>query len=542
MGDYLVQIRRVICGILCTAICLCLFVPQYKVSAETTAPNFVGYYVYKEILDDVEMVDQLVNSNGTTTYTYRYWTHFEYDAFSNDPTGYGTITINGTSVRWSGTYSHGTAGGNTGTFTDYENSQNLTPSNISLTKGTGTLSLQGTTQEIVKLDSTQVTSILNAINSIDVDAYDDTQLLAYLSSIESILNTVNTDLLNIAWQLDVNNQYSFAQSVSGLLGTMSSRLLTISNASTSINSYLLNVLDTKLQTINTAISVTNSRLLTINNTIADGFTHLEENIDSIIDTISWKDADVTFYGVSTTYDGTYSTDSIISNVSDIYFKFKSNTSQPPGYIYKIICGIYNNNFNIGNNGVYLSEIFVNGTNVLDNPSKYVGEYYISRTSGYPTLYIPMYAYGNNDDRVVILHFTRYRSSGTYLRFNSSQVSFSFISELDIEYWKLLDSITLQLWFSLYKEDQTSTSQNIVNATQQLTQQNNQLVAFEDQFTNNMNQSLNDINLNLDLEGGLSDFNSTLSYFTTVNDTVMQIPYIKYSILLILVFCLIGLIL
>lgn len=535
MGDYLVQVRRLICGMLCTAICLCLFVPENKVKAETTG-NFYGYYVVQEVVDDVEMVDQTVPTSGTTSYLYRYYSHYEYTIITNDPACAGAVNLTHVgSVSYGGTYTHGSSGSNTGTFYDYPNSASISNSNISLYRASGPINSTTSVTQITQLDATQLSNLITALSNVSIDT---TDIEGYLSAIESLINDIDIYISNM-------NQ-SIGMSLGDDMSDAATNTLNISNAMTVLQSYLENyiyhelydqslLLDTLITRCNTIVS----RLETINSTIASGFSHLEQNIDDIIDTISWQSLDASWQlsndGINW-YDSGY-----ISITSERPYGYLRLTNR-----YLSTQAIYKMYLNVGTalsglqNDLILDEGFVsNGVFTATNNSQFI--YYSSLVNRY-TPKLNLYLANVYDRNASTQRYTlRVSFNGTNLRLYIPD-SFSVLYQDDIEYWQLLDSITLQQWFSLYKKDQTTTSQNIVNATQQLTQQNNQLVAFEDQFTNNMNQSLNDINLNLDLEGGLSDFNSTLSYFTTVNDTVMQIPYIKYSILLILVFALIGLIL
>ena len=80
MDHFNSSVSKFIYYILCTFLCLCLFVPENKVSAKTTG-NFYGYYVVQEVLDDVEMVDTYTaTSSGSTinAYLYRWYSHYEY--------------------------------------------------------------------------------------------------------------------------------------------------------------------------------------------------------------------------------------------------------------------------------------------------------------------------------------------------------------------------------------------------------------------------------------------------------------------------------
>lgn len=391
------------------------FIAPFNLFADTTIVEGVTLsirYFSTIIIDEIQVVDShttyynindVPQSSNTVPSSYRVLYHVDIDYFTSDPAMYQSCTVNiplingGTStaqIQASGTYGHRSLGPANIVTSDL--------STINVTTVSGYISFTDAFgfQEVVSLNSEQFHDLMQSILTIDQSTYlTDQDLLTFYNWVK------NTMLPTLVGEDDQTQQ-------------------AIANFSALMHSDIQ---------------------------------HFENNIDDLIDTISWKDADVTFYGVSTTFDGPYSTDSITSNSTDLYFKFKSNVSLPPGLLYKINSGIFANNYIIGNNGIYISEIYVNGTNVTDNPSKYVGEYYINRTSAYPTLYMQMYAYGNNDDRVVIIHFKRYLSSGTFLRFNSSRVSFSCISELDIEYWKLLDSITLQNWFDLFQTDYTGGS-------------------------------------------------------------------------------------
>ena len=340
MDNFNSSVSRIIYSIVCTVLCLCLFVPETKISAKTTG-SFYGYYVVQEVLDDVEMVDTYTaTTSGTTTnaYLYRWYSHYEYTIVTNDPTCSGAVNLtNAGSVSYAGTYTHGTSGSHTGTF--YDSNPNITSasaSQITLYRGTGAISSTSTVMEINQLDPDQLASIITAISNISIDAYDDTQLLQFLTDIETLLNTLNTDLLNINWQMDSNNTYSMAYNLSQSLSSLNTYVLNISNYASAEYTYLNTVIQPLMSNINQSIGIANNRLLTINSTIADGFTHLESNIDSIIDAITWSSVDATFElsndGINWTSDSYIALSS--SNNYTGYLKINAQLS--PKYIYNLI--------------------------------------------------------------------------------------------------------------------------------------------------------------------------------------------------------------
>lgn len=484
----------VLLGVMC--------VTPFSVSAETTGA-FYGYYVATKIIDSTDVTE---TGTGSSQYTIAYTYHWNVTVVTNDPTCSGAINIatnNIGSVSYTGTYTSVNLESKGGTTV----SGNLVSamSNLKSTDVKGVISSTNTVQEVVSFDSTQLQNILDAINNVDIDAYDDTQLLAYLSSIESVLNTINTDLVNIAWQLDVNNQYSFAQQVSSALSTMNTRILTISNNLSALSSYIQQVIQPILSNIVSGISTINSRLLTINSTISDGFSHLESNIDSILDTISWKNLDASWQ-ISTDginwYDSGY-----VSITSERPYGYLRLTNQ-----YLSTQAIYKMYLNVGTalsglqTDLILDEGFVNnGVFTATDNSQFI--YYSSLVNRYTpklNLYLAnVYDRNANTQRYTL----RVSYNGANLRLYIPD-SFSVLYQDDIEYWQLLDSITLQQWFNLYQKDNSGTFDNLVSGNESLTNTFESYHSTESSIVSGASNNINSMQQQLSNYGGINSWGNT----------------------------------
>lgn len=242
--------------ILCLSV---LSVGQLSSIKAETSDSFAGHwYVWEEN----------VNVSGNQWISYQ-----NVLIVTNDPLAMGQVQVNNTTsglnnfvqtLDFAGTY----------TFYSHRFEQPFTLSNGLMPVATSnsraftsyTPIQSAHNVEVVQLSSTQIQSLITAINN--SSSYDDTDLLNILAVINGVLDNIDT-----------------------------------------------------------ATTVTASDIAALNTTASNIYTALQ-NIDNAIDMISWLDTLYRYQGYSTTIDGTYDSDTsnLTVNNTDIYFNIKKNSS------------------------------------------------------------------------------------------------------------------------------------------------------------------------------------------------------------------------
>lgn len=448
-----------------------MFIAPFNISAETDATTKTGYWItYAEVFYGEKgsysssIVYSTASGNDRLSSIHLDTTALKtivYHAIiiTGDPCASGTVSVNYNQLISGNTYSVTAQYG--GVYTDVVigETNNVTQDLVSGGRLTGTFTYTSST-EIVKLDDDQMAALEVDISSLD----------QHLNAIQQWLTVSLT-----AYQQTQNISLSF---IDQDLEDCYAELQAINNIVHNIEDYHLPLIEDDLATINSTIDSlltrTNDLLNTINTSINDGFTHLENNIDNLIDTISFVSVEQSALGYLTDL----SSELITSNGSTGSYGIYIPTNLPTSGIISI---------NIGFNAVSK-----NATPIIDNVSIYNSngvklkdvEFYQVKTGlrSSITIYIYDWKYYYNNPLYLYIH-----SSSIFYKYNNT-FNVGYISSNDIEYWKLLDSFTLQKLFDHFVSDDSGSSNQLQDQTSASETLMNNYHSQEDIHFNDFNNS------------------------------------------------------
>ena len=323
----------------------------------------------------------------------------------------------------------------------------------------------------------------------------------------TIVNNIDTNVENIADELTLlktsndnilSNFISFLTDNSGNIITMDSVINKIDETTNAIIA-----VQNKLSTISTTLSNINTTLNNINNAV--------QNIDNTIDTISWKNVNINSYGillnnswnvintsqvVSGTYQGMYITADINALQGSIFYIRLPFSRYDPIKL-KIYYSKTEN----------LSSVF----DITDITYVIKGRYYTDLFID--TSRMPAVINGNKQYFVI--------NNGNYYYQSQANNKLNYISQDDIEYWKLINYFTQYNYY----QAQLNANNTIIDKLTELINKQTDIVIKEEDKTevnnniNNYNNVMTDINeIEIDFK---NEFNTSNNSIQTQNLTPSQ---------------------
>lgn len=405
-----------------------LFVMDLKADTDN---NFAGYYYWS-----VEY-----RSVGTNT-----WDKILYfNVLTNDPTVYGSLNPTGLPSGFSSTGTLYYAG----VFTNLEinlgrHTSTTVPTLPSPSFGGSTFTYGSgsnqNNQEIVKLNTTQYNALINAINNASGGSGGSSiDYTALLNTANGLLQNIYNNLPNLSGNLDLSTLLTAVQNTYTKVSNIDSNVTNVYNSIIQLSSDILSRLD---------------------------------NIDTLVDTISWRSASYTNLGISSDLNNWQSTD-----MSALKFYQAIQVSTYGQNLYKFNTGVRTNFLN---RAEYLQTIVK--FYLFNNSNKQMIElnypYYVSNESRTLVLYINGNLFMQSDYYLLIEY-----SNTVNLRYDRT-VSLNYIDPNDIEYWTLASFIQDYHYYNSSQIPDNSQQQ------QDLDDMIDDYISSENNIINNFNNSMN----------------------------------------------------
>lgn len=459
-----------------------VLIAPFNISAETDATTKTGYWItYAEVFYGEKgsysssIIYSTASGNDRLSYINLDTTAVKtivYHAIiiTGDPCASGTVSVQYNQLLSGNTYSVTAQYG--GVYTDVVigETDNVVQDLVSGGRLTGTFTYSSST-EIVKLDDDQMAALEVDISSLD----------QHLNAIQQWLTVSLT-----AYQQTQNISLSF---IDQDLEDCYRELQAINNIVHNIEDYHLPLIEDDLVAINSTIETlltrTNDLLNTINISINNGFNHLENNIDSLLDTITWNSIECSFH-LSTNGVDWVDSGYLGYNSSNKYVYLKINYILRPDYIYRLKLLLGSTTLNVNSNPDitlgYFNDHNVFVSVVGNDDVSYPSYFYRYQYNKYLYLYNTFASTGSNYYPVIRFEFNG-NNGRVYIP--SEIVS---IDSNDIEYWKLLDSFTLQKLFDHLINDDSGSSNQLQDQTAASETLMNNYQSQEDLHFNDFNTS------------------------------------------------------
>lgn len=323
-----------------------------------------------------------------------------------------------------------------------------------------------------------------------------------LDNIDANVVTISgqvTDAVTILGQINTKLASLSVQDYTTILNTINSSIGSVETAIGNIPDYtsVLNSINSYLNTVNTNIADIETICSGIQSTVNSILSTLN-NIDNLIDTITWRDqtSGTGFKGYS--LDG-YTIQQISNNISvpydsSVYLHFTTNGYSAQS-LYRFIIPFSYGNLSFRYQKPKIEAYLLNGSSLVPvlNYELY------SFTMAYRTyIYYEGASFSSTD-----LVFKVTTPNSGYLYNGISDVGYKYIYSTDIEYWKIKSSLQAQAYYQ-----GTNESQNAINQQQSTNQnfesQSNQYHNLESTFQSNFDSAMDAINP--------SDFTSAIALF------------------------------
>lgn len=396
-----------------------------------TDNNWYGYYQYNLSYNQIAQ-------QGNTTYYEKLVTLY---ILTNDPTCTGSFNPTLPS-GWTGVGSVHYSGMFT-TITLSLGTVNTLPVLPSPAFGGSTFTYSGNNQnnqEVNTLDSTQYNGLISAINSISSGSGGSSiDYTALLNTANGLLQSIYNNLPNLSGTLDLSTLLTAVQNTYTKVSNIDTNITNVYNSIIQLSSDILSRLD---------------------------------NIDTLVDTISWRSASYTNLGISSDLNNWQSTD-----MSALKFYQAIQVSTYGQNLYKFNTGVRSNYLN---RAEYLQTIVK--FYLFNNSNKQMIElnypYYVSNESRTLVLYINGNLFMQGDYYLLIEY-----SNTVNLRYDRT-VSLNYIDPNDIEYWTLASFIQDYQYYNSSQIPDNSQQQ------QDLDDMIDDYISSEDNIINNFNNSMN----------------------------------------------------